>query len=128
MSNLATDDYLLLRQKELVMKKTLIALVGVAAVALPLGAAQAASTASEAALQSLNNTHAQIVRGAERVCAGINSGSTVSNVGGGCTLGDVERQIRSTDNPELLAFHQQLPPRFRYSSDRSYSEVQRYFR
>ncbi len=109
------------------MKNSLIALVGIASVALPFGAAHAQSSISGASLQSLNEAHTQIVREAERVCTGLSFGSGVGSNGGSCTFVDIERQIHSSENAELLAFHQQLPSRYRYSSDRSYGEVERYF-
>jgi hypothetical protein len=109
------------------MKKTLIAAAGVICATLPVGSAYAMSSVTDATLQSLNTTHTQIVREAERACSGTGSGTSVNNQGGACALGDVERQVRSTEDADLLAFHQQLPPRIRYNSDRSYTNVKRYF-
>ena len=110
------------------MKHTLVGLVAVASLVLPLGAAQAASNFSTDQLRSLNNEHTRIVRQAQRVCSvGPFTGVVRRNQNKGCIAGEVERHVRSLENVNMLTFHQTLPLRYRYSSERSFGQVERYF-
>jgi hypothetical protein len=49
------------------------------------------------------------------------------NQNNGCIVGDVERHVRSVEDANMLTFHQALPLRVRYSSERSFGQVARYF-
>ncbi|WOF74829.1 hypothetical protein QMT40_002488 [Parvibaculaceae bacterium PLY_AMNH_Bact1] len=110
------------------MKHTLAGFVAVASLVLPLGGVQAASDLSTDQLRSLNNDHTRIVRQAQRVCSvGSFSGVVRRGQNNGCIIGDVERHVRSVEDANILIFHQTLPLRYRYSSERSFGQVERYF-
>ncbi len=96
--------------------------------ALPLGAAQAAPELTSDQLRSLNNEHTRIVRQAQRVCSvGPFTGVVRRSQANGCIVGDVERHVRSLDDANMLMFHRTIPLRYRYSADRSFGLVERYF-
>ncbi len=110
------------------MKHTLAGIVAAAALMLPLGTAQAAPEFSGEQLRDLNNEHTRIVRQAQRVCSvGPFTGVIRRNQNNGCIVGDVERHVRSVEDANMLTFHQTLPLRYRYSADRSFGQVERYF-
>ncbi len=110
------------------MKHALVGFATAAALLLPLGGVQAASELSGDQLRDLNNEHTRIVRQAQRVCSvGPFTGVVKRNQNNGCIVGDVERHVRSVEDANLLAFHQTLPLRYRYSADRSLGQVERYF-
>jgi hypothetical protein len=110
------------------MRQFLIGLAAVVCLALPLSVAQAAPSLSEDQVKSLNNTHTRIVRQAQRVCSvGPFTGVVRRGQNRGCIVGEVERHVRSLGDPNMLTFHQGLPLRYRYSSDRSFGQVERYF-
>ncbi len=110
------------------MKQFLVGLSAAMCLALPLSVAQAAPSLSEDQVKSLNNTHTRIVRQAQRVCSvGPFTGVVRRGQSNGCIVGDVERHVRSLEDASMLTFHQTLPLRYRYSSERSFGQVQRYF-
>ncbi|AWZ01609.1 hypothetical protein RHODOSMS8_02079 [Rhodobiaceae bacterium] len=110
------------------MKHTLAGFVAFASLVLPFSSVQAASDFSTDQLRSLNNEHTRIVRQAQRVCSvGPFTGVVRRNQSNGCIVGDVERHVRSVDDANMLTFHQSLPLRVRYSSERSFGQVERYF-
>ena len=110
------------------MKHTLAGIVAVASLGLPLSGVQAASDFSTDQLRSLNNEHTRIVRQAQRVCSvGPFTGVVRRNQNNGCIVGDVERHVRSVEDANMLTFHQALPLRVRYSSERSFGQRERYF-
>lgn len=110
------------------MNHTLAGLVAAASLVLPLGSVQAASEFTPDQLRSLNNDHVRIVRQAQRVCSvGPFTGVVRRNHSNGCITGEVERHVRSVENANMLTFHQTLPLRYRYSSERSFGQVERYF-
>ena len=110
------------------MKQFLIGLTAAVCFVLPLSAAQAAPSFSEDQVKSLNNAHTRIVRQAQRVCSvGPFTGIVRRGQNNGCIVGDVERHVRSLEDANMLTFHQALPVRYRYSSERSFGQVQRYF-
>jgi hypothetical protein len=110
------------------MKQFLIGLTAAVCLILPLGMAQAAPSLSENEVKSLNNAHTRIVRQAQRVCS-VGPFTSIVRRGqsNGCIVGDVERHVRSLEDSSMLTFHQTLPLRYRYSSERSFGQVQRYF-
>lgn len=110
------------------MKRFLTGLSAVVCLIMPLGSVQAASEFSKDQLRSLNNEHVRIVRQAERVCSvGPFTGVVRRTQNKGCITGEVERHVRSVGDANLLTFHQTLPLRYRYSSERSFGQVERYF-
>jgi len=110
------------------MKQFLIGLTVSACLSLPLSVAQAAPSLSADQVKSLNNAHTRIVRQAQRVCSvGPFTGIVRRGQSNGCIVGDVERHVRSLEDAAMVTFHQALPVRYRYSADRSFSQVQRYF-
>lgn len=110
------------------MKRFLSGLSAVVCLIVPLGSVQAASEFSKDQLRSLNNEHTRIVRQAQRVCSvGPFTGVVRRNQNKGCITGEVERHVRSVNDANMLTFHQTLPLRYRYSSERSFGQVERYF-
>jgi len=110
------------------MRQFLVGLTAVVFFALPFSVAQAEPGLPTGQLQALNNGHTRIVRQAQRVCSvGPFTGIVRRGQNRGCIVGEVERHVRSLGDPNMITFHQALPLRYRYSSERSFGQVQRYF-
>ncbi|MCE7999557.1 MAG: hypothetical protein HEP70_11915 [Rhodobiaceae bacterium] len=110
------------------MNHTLAGFFAALSLMLPLGSVQAASEFTPDQLRSLNNDHTRIVRQAQRVCSvGPFTGVVRRAQNKGCITGEVERHVRSAENTNMLTFHQTLPLRYRYSSQRSFGQVERHF-
>ena len=109
--------------------KQIFSIVALAAsLVLPASLAAAGPAFSQAELKALNNEHVRIVRQAQRGCAtSFHRGFYRYNHRNPCVVGDVERAVRALEKPALLTFHNELPMRVRFDTQRGVSDVQRFF-
>jgi len=85
----------------------------------PLGSPTFSAPPTEQFLRDLDNEQLRMVRNASRGCPTNNFGAnSIKRERDPCVISSTDRAVAASNNPDLQAFHQALPPSARYDEQR----------
>ncbi|MDZ4866747.1 MAG: hypothetical protein SGI91_05450 [Alphaproteobacteria bacterium] len=85
----------------------------------PLGSPTFSAPPTEQFLRDLDNQQLRMVRNASRGCPSNNLGvNSVKKERDPCVIASTDRAVAASNNPDLQAFHEALPPSARYDEQR----------
>jgi len=98
---------------------TAIAMAVPAVAEQPAGSPTFSAAPTEQFLRDLDNQQLRMVRNASRGCPTNNFGAnSIKRERYPCVISSTDRAVAASNNPDLQAFHQALPPSARYDEQR----------